>query len=114
MKKNDDLNREDGRIRLQALIDLFGVTLADIARAAGVSRPLVSRILHGDPKVNPQFLYSRLERNLEALIRSRRRMFFPVEAVDLESIQDVATKLRKSIATIGSKVLTDNASTGAS
>lgn len=113
MKKNDDQNGEDGRIRLQALIDIFGVTLADIGRAAGVSRPLVSRILHGDPKVNPQFLYSRLERNLETLIRSRRRMFFPVEAVALESVQDMAIKLRKPVGATGSKVQGDNPSSAA-
>lgn len=88
MIKIDDRKREDGRIRLQALIDLFGVTLADIARAAGVSRPLVSRILHGDPRVNPDYLYARLEKSLGKLIEMRGKAYFPVKIVGLDVVQD--------------------------
>lgn len=42
--------------RLKALIEILGVTKADLARAVGYSRPYCSRLLSGDPAVGtPEF-----------------------------------------------------------
>jgi AraC-like DNA-binding protein len=75
----DDRNRR----RLEALIVLFGISHADIARVAGVSRPLVSRVLRGDRGVNPATLYSRLEPRLQELVARRTTSYFELPAVDV-------------------------------
>lgn len=79
---------EDCRVRLQALINIFAVTTSQIAKAAQVSRPMVSRVLHGDQGVNANYLYSRLEKNLSKLIDLRQKSFFPIETVNIDDVKN--------------------------
>ena len=80
-------------LKLEALISLFHISLADIARVAGVSRPLVSRILSRDKGVSVQTLCSRLETKLPELIRKRQGAFFDVESVRLEVVEQAVQRI---------------------
>lgn len=85
------------RMRLRALVDLFDLSLADVARVAGVSRPLVSRAIHGDPAVNPDIIYRKLEGRLGDLIERRRRAFFQSTPVPLSVVQKAIATATDSI-----------------
>jgi len=89
---------EDNRLKLKALVTLFGVSLADIARVAGCSRPLVSRIMNRDAGVNPQSLYSKLEPNIARLIERKQKAFFSVESVSAEEVQHIIQKVERTAA----------------
>ena len=80
-------------MKLEALISLFHISLADVARVAGVSRPLVSRILSRDKGVSVQTLCSRLETKLPELIRKRQGAFFDVESVRLEVVEQAVQRI---------------------
>ena len=88
------MNQNDAnRSKLQALVDLFNLSLADIAKTVGCSRPLVSRVLHGD--LDGQNLWGKLERCLPEMISKRGQAFFEVEAVSVEKVLDVVERLKK-------------------
>jgi len=69
------------RDRLQLLVSLFDLSVADVAKETGLSRPLVSRYLNGDDRINPRTLIARMEANLPKIIERRRRAYFQVDAV---------------------------------
>ena len=75
------------RERLKALVTLFDLSLGDIARTAGVSRPLISRLLSGDDGVTGTAAFARLEKRLGELIEKRRRAFFYVASVEVSTVK---------------------------
>lgn len=77
-----------GRVRL--LMRLFGLTISEIAKAGGVSRPYLSRALGGSLVPSPVF-WRRLEGNLGSLVDQRGSQFFSIPGVDCEA--DVAEGL---------------------
>ena len=89
------------RERLKLLVNLFDLTVADVAREAKVSRPLVSRYLNGDAQVNPTNLIPKLESALGRIVDRRRKTFFQVTAVPDLVVQDAlatVTTLRRDAA----------------
>lgn len=78
---------QQNRTKLTVLLDVFGISVADAARTIGVSRPLLSRIVSGDPNVRGDFVWAKLERQLSQLIEKRQRAFFAVDAVPAETVK---------------------------
>ena len=76
-------------VRLRAVMALFGLTISEVARAASVSRPYVSRLLSEDGKLNggSSRFYRTLEVNLGKLIDGRGGQVFEVTAIP----SDIAT-----------------------
>ena len=70
-----------GRVRL--LIRLFGLTVSEVAKAGGVSRPYLSRALGGSLVPSPVF-WRRLEGNLGRLVDQRGSQFFQVPVTACE------------------------------
>jgi transcriptional regulator with XRE-family HTH domain len=83
--------------RVRILISLFGLTVAEVARGGGVSRPYVSRALDGSLVPSPQF-YRRLESNLGRLVENRSGQIFsvPVTPVDAAGLLAVVAPCRES------------------
>lgn len=81
----DDPTDGDGRNldRVRLLMRLFGLTISEVAKAGGVSRPYLSRALGGSLVPSPVFWRS-LEGNLGRLVDQRGSQFFqiPVTACD--------------------------------
>ena len=75
-----------GRVRL--LMRLFGLTISEVAKAGGASRPYLSRALGGSLVPSPVF-WRRLEGNLGRLIDQRGSQFFqiPVTVCDEDLIE---------------------------
>ena len=77
----------DGRNldRVRLLMRLFGLTVSEVAKAGGVSRPYLSRALGGSLVPSAVF-WRRLEGNLGSLVDQRGSQFFqiPVTACDLD------------------------------
>ena len=75
----------DGRNleRVRLLMRLFGLSISEVAKAGGVSRPYLSRALGGSLVPSPVF-WRRLEGNLGILVDQRGSQFFsiPVTACD--------------------------------
>ena len=85
-------NNKANRARLMALVEIFDLSLSDIAKVAGVSRPLVSQVLHG--KLDGAGLWGKLERCLPEIIAKRGRHYFAVEAVTVEKVQEIVERLK--------------------
>ena len=62
---------------------LFGLTISEVAKAGGVSRPYLSRALGGSLVPSPVF-WRRLEGNLGRLIDQREAQFFQVPVTACE------------------------------
>jgi len=73
-----EIGQEDNLVRLRALMALFGWTIVQVAKAAGTSRPYVSRVLSGGLKPSSRFLV-RLEEALPKLVLEKGRQVFEVE-----------------------------------
>ena len=69
----------DGRNldRVRLLMRLFGLSISEVAKAGGVSRPYLSRALSGNLKPSPAF-FRRLEGNLGRLVEQRGSQFFQI------------------------------------
>jgi hypothetical protein len=88
------MSRNDGNIvRLRALIELLDLSVTDISKIAGVSRPLISRILNEG--IDGDGVWAELEKRLPELIIKRRKAFFEVEAVEIEQVEAVVEQLKK-------------------
>ena len=83
----------DGRNleRVRLLMRLFGLTISEVAKAGGVSRPYLSRALGGSLVPSPVF-WRRLEGNLGSLVDRRGAQFFsiPVTACDGDLAEGLA------------------------
>ena len=75
----DDPTDGDGRNldRVRLLMRLFGLTISEVAKAGGVSRPYLSRALGGSLVPSPVF-WRRLEGNLGRLVDQRGSQFFSI------------------------------------
>ena len=75
----------DGRNldRIRLLQRLFGLTISEVAKAGGVSRPYLSRALGGSLQPSPAF-FRRLEGNLGRLVDQRGSQFFSIPATVCE------------------------------
>ena len=82
----------DGRNldRVRLLIRLFGLSISEVAKAGGVSRPYLSRALSGSLQPSPSF-FRRLEGNLGRLVDQRGSQFFSIPVTACEG--DVAEVL---------------------
>jgi hypothetical protein len=67
--------------RVRAIIGLFGLSVAAVAKAGGVSRPYLSRALSGSLVPSPKF-YRVLEGNLGRLVEGRHGQVFGVLVTD--------------------------------
>ena len=75
----------DGRNldRVRLLMRLFGLTISEVAKAGGVSRPYLSRALSGSLVPSPVF-WRHLESNLGSLIDQRDSQFFQIPVTACE------------------------------
>lgn len=82
----------DGRNldRVRLLIRLFGLTVSEVAKAGGVSRPYLSRALGGS-LVPSSVFWRRLESNLGSLVDQRGSQFFSIPVTACE--EDLAEGL---------------------
>lgn len=82
----------DGRNldRVRVLMRLFGLTVSEVAKAGGVSRPYLSRALGGSLVPSPVF-WRRLEGNLGSLVDQRGSQFFQIPVTACE--EDLAEGL---------------------
>lgn len=88
------MNRNEANIiRLKGLIELLDLSVADVARIAGVSRPLISRILNEG--IDGNGAWSELEKKLPELIAKRRAPYFDVEAISIEKVEAVIERLKR-------------------
>jgi predicted transcriptional regulator len=74
------------RMKLEALLRVFDISISDAAAVAGVSRSLVSKLASGDPKVDGAIVFQRLESRLSELVSKRRKSFFDVESIPTETV----------------------------
>lgn len=88
----DDPTDGDGRNldRVRLLMRLFGLTISEVAKAGGSSRPYLSRALSGTLQPSPAF-FRRLEGNLGILVDQRGSQFFQIPVTVCE--EDVAEVL---------------------
>lgn len=70
-----------GRVRL--LMRLFGLSISEVAKAGGSSRPYLSRALSGSLVPSPAF-FRRLEGNLGKLVDQRGSQFFQIPVTSCE------------------------------
>ena len=75
----------DGRNldRVRLLMRLFGLTISEIAKAGGSSRPYLSRALSGSLVPSPVF-WRRLEASLGRLVDQRDSQFFSIPVTACE------------------------------
>jgi len=75
----------DGRNldRVRLLMRLFGLSISEVAKAGGVSRPYLSRALGGSLVPSPVF-WRRLEGNLGRLVDQRGSQFFGIPGTACE------------------------------
>lgn len=80
--------------RLRVLMTLFDISIQDIARAGGVSRPLVSGLLAGKPNIRANGLFTQLELNLGVLIGTkRRRPYFDLPGIPADEAEAVVNTI---------------------
>lgn len=82
----------DGRNldRVRLLMRLFGLSISEVAKSGGVSRPYLSRALGGSLVPSPVF-WRRLEGNLGSLVEQRGSQFFQIPVTGCDG--DVAEGL---------------------
>ena len=81
-------------LRLRAVVRLFRLSPSDIAKATGVSRPYVARLLspNDDFQGSPEF-YRALEAKLGAIIEGRSSQYFTVSAVSVRRVEKVMEQM---------------------
>ena len=75
----------DGRNldRVRLLMRIFGLTISEVAKAGGASRPYLSRALSGSLVPSPVF-WRRLEASLGRLVEQRASQFFQIPVTACE------------------------------
>lgn len=72
--------------KFQILVDIFDLSLEEVSKVVGVSRSLLSRVLHGHSGISHMMVYGKLEKKLPEIIALRGKAFFQVEAVDGDKV----------------------------
>jgi len=80
---------QQNRTRLAIIINVFELSLEDVSKVIGLSRSLVSRVLHGHNGINHEPVYAKLEKHLPEIIARRGKAFFQVEAVEVERVEEL-------------------------
>lgn len=80
---------EQNRNRLAILVSVFDLELEEVSKIIGLSRSLLSRVLHGHSGINHEVVYARLEKHLPEIIAKRGKAFFQVEAVAVEQVEEL-------------------------
>ena len=77
-----------------ALVRLFRLSPNDIAKATGVSRPYVARLLSPNDEFqgSPQF-FRTLEAKLGAIIEGRATQYFTCQAVSVRRVEKVMEQM---------------------
>lgn len=77
---------QNNLIKLQGICEAFQIPVVAVARAAQVSRPTASRVIHGSMVASSAF-WKNLEQNLHQLIQARTGQVFEVPAVGVEKVE---------------------------
>ena len=77
------VTEDANRAKLKVLMSLFGLSVTQVARAGGMSRPYTSRFISGDLTPSPHF-FRQLEIGLGKLIEARTGQVFQVEPTQVE------------------------------
>jgi len=73
-------------MKLKGICEAFQIPVVAVAKAARVSRPTASRILHGSMVASSAF-WKNLEQNLSQLIQGRTGQVFDLPAVGVDKIE---------------------------
>jgi len=93
-RKGLKMDKNEANImRLKALIELMNLSISSVAKVAGCSRPMLSRILNEG--LNGDLVWAELENKLHFVIQKRRRAYFEVEAISVEQVQEIVEALKK-------------------
>ena len=93
-KRHRPVQRNANSIRLLALVRLFRLTPIQVAKAAGFSRPYVSRLLsHRDDLTGSPEFFRALENKLGAIIDQRTSQYFTIPAVSVRRVEKVLEQL---------------------
>lgn len=85
-----DMDRQNLDL-VRVIIRLFGLNIAQVAKAGGVSRPYLSRALGGTLVPSPKFWRS-LEGNLGRLVEERDGQLFMVPVTECDEIVQEASR----------------------
>lgn len=88
MRKEVDVN-ESNRVRFRALLDIMGVSISVAAKVIGVSRPLLSRVLGGDDRVDTARVWALCEMALPQIVALRSKAFLDLQGAPVEGVQAV-------------------------
>lgn len=94
------MSRVEPGQRVKELMDKYGMSQADLARAAGLSRPTVNRIIHGKRNITPEWalrIAFVFDIAWEEIIFPdiRRRVEEAEREIDFEQIDKVYAKRRR-------------------
>ena len=78
------MTNRDNIARLKALIEALDISINQVAKLIGKSRPYVSRVLSGDIDAGSTFIV--LESKLPELIALRKSSFFSLEGIQEEDL----------------------------
>ena len=93
IKGDVGMSKSPNAIKLRAIVEVFGISIAGVARAVGVSRALVSRILSpNDPLQGNEMFWARVENSLAQLIASRSRQVFDIKAIPADELDECLRK----------------------
>jgi len=85
---------QDNQRRFQVLVDAFDLSLEEVSKVVGVSRSLLSRVLHGHQGISHMMVYGKLEKKIPEIIALRGKAYFNVEAIEGEKVEGLKeTKL---------------------
>ena len=81
--------------RIRAIMGLFALSVTEVARAGGVSRPYLSRALSGTLAPSPAF-YRQLESNLGRLVEGRQGQVFSVPVTQADDAIRLLLEAKKA------------------
>jgi len=86
----------DNVARLRAIVSALDIPLASVARLSGMSRPFVSRLIHGEDRLASNVLFWKtLEANLGRLVEQRQVAVFDIPAAPAGELGALAESLKR-------------------
>jgi len=90
------MNNDSNRQKLRAIVQAFEIPVSEVARVVGVSRPTASRILsEADSYSGSTSFWISVERNLGAIIETRKCQVFEIPAQGINQVLEVNTLARQ-------------------